>query len=143
MKLSTRTRYGLRFLTYLGIKYGEGFVQLKEIAAEEAISLKYLEQIVRLLKSSGFITVQRGPQGGYALQQVPQQISLDKVFLILEGTISPTECLSAGCKRKEFCYTVPVWEGLDKVIVEYLKSYTVADLVLDYKKKSPQAMFYI
>ena len=123
MKYSTRTRYGLRLLVYLGARYKGKFLKLNTIAESEKISIKYLEQIVRLLKPTGIISVARGAHGGYKLAVDPAEINLKQIFTILEGNIDPIECLqeSFDCKKKVLCSTIEVWQGLQTVIDDYLE----------------------
>lgn len=98
MRYSTRTRYGLRFLINLAGRPAGACVQLAEIAREEGVSVKYLEQIVRVLRPAGILRSARGAKGGYALAKSPDAIRMDEVFERLEGHISPVECLH-GAKR--------------------------------------------
>lgn len=86
MRYSTRTRYGLRFLINLAGRPAGSCVQLAEIAREEGVSVKYLEQIVRVLRPAGILRSARGAKGGYALAKSPDAIRMDEVFERLEGT---------------------------------------------------------
>lgn len=86
MRYSTRTRYGLRFLINLAGRPAGSCVQLAEIAREEGFSVKYLEQIVRVLRPAGILRSARGAKGGYALAKSPDAIRMDEVFERLEGT---------------------------------------------------------
>lgn len=85
MRYSTRTRYGLRFLINLAGRPAGSCVQLAEIAREEGVSVKYLEQIVRVLRPAGILRSARGAKGGYALAKSPDAIRMDEVFERLEG----------------------------------------------------------
>jgi Rrf2 family protein len=134
MKFSTRTRYGLRFLIYLGVNRGARYIQLGEISQAEGVSQKYLEQIIRLLKSSGLLDSARGVSGGYRLAADPETVSLEHLFELLEGDIAPISCLkndtdSPLCDRIEACPTLPMWKGMEKVIRDYLKTQTLASLI--------------
>lgn len=102
MRYSTRTRYGLRFLINLAGRPAGSCVQLAEIAREEGVSVKYLEQIVRVLRPAGILRSARGAKGGYALAKSPDVICMDEVFEHLEGHISPVECLygTKNCERE-------------------------------------------
>lgn len=80
MRYSTRTRYGLRFLINLAGRPAGSCVQLAEIAREEGVSVKYLEQIVRVLRPAGILRSARGAKGGYALAKSPDAIRMDEVF---------------------------------------------------------------
>ncbi|HMB01732.1 MAG TPA: Rrf2 family transcriptional regulator [Spirochaetota bacterium] len=145
MKFSTRTRYGLRLLIYLAARDKQGFIQLKEIAAAEDVSVKYLEQIILVLKPAGILFSSRGASGGYKLKQEPAKLKLSYLFRILEGSLEPIDCLQTGyhCRRQKKCPATEVWEGLKQVIVDYLDKITLDDLVAEYKQKNKQAMFYI
>jgi len=145
MKYSTRTRYGLRLLVYLGARYKGKFVKLHTIAESEKISIKYLEQIVRILKPTGLINVARGAKGGYKLAKDPVDIDMKQIFTILEGNIEPIECLqeSYNCKKEKLCATLDLWKGLQKVTNEYLSSIKLIDVIENYKSKHSVNMFYI
>ena len=93
MKLSTRARYGTRALVDLGLHTGEGRTKLKNIAARQHISLPYLEQIVAAFKNAGIVMSTRGRDGGITLLQQPAQIKLGQVIRLLEGTMTPVECV--------------------------------------------------
>lgn len=86
MRYSTRTRYGLRFLINLAGRPAGSCVQLAEIAREEGVSVKYLEQIVRVLRPAGILRSARGAKGGYALAKSPDAIRMDEVFDVWKGT---------------------------------------------------------
>jgi Rrf2 family protein len=131
MKISTRTRYGLRFLVYLAIQDRQRYVQLNEVAKHESISLKYLEQIIRLLRPSGILHSQRGAKGGYSLVKKPESITLEQIFTYLEGDLHPVNCLipnKPGCPSLEDCSTIEMWREFETHIRSFLRSYTLEDL---------------
>jgi Rrf2 family protein len=135
MKLTTRTRYGVRFLFQLALNYENGTMQLNEIAKKEQISEKYLEQIASFLKSSGLITAQRGAQGGYQLSRDPSAINLEEVVGKLEGSSYILDCLETGdCDKSGNCVAQRVWKKLDSSIKDTLKAIRLSDMVDDYKK---------
>jgi Rrf2 family protein len=139
MKFSTRTRYGLRFLVYLAMhREGPDFIQLKQVAEEESISMKYLEQIVRLLKRSGLLAVSRGAYGGYALARAPENITMKEVFISLEGSLSPVGCLDGKltCAKFGHCETFEVWHGLENAMSDYLVKISLKSLVDEYLQKN-------
>lgn len=138
MKLSTRSRYGLRFVVYLGCKYGKGAVRLNRIAGDEKISEKYLEQIVTHLKTAGLIESVRGNRGGYKLKRAPGEINLMEIITCLEGKIKLVDCghkNRGGCEFEEMCPTKDIWNNLDLVISDYLSSITLSELVKTYNRK--------
>ncbi len=132
MKISTKGRYALRLMADLAMR-GEGeFVALKDIAESQNISKKYLEQIVPLLNKAELLKANRGNQGGYALARAPEEYTVGEILRVTEGNISPVACLQYKentCPRRSECITLPVWEGLDKVIAEYLDKITLQDIL--------------
>ena len=131
MKISTKGRYALRMLIDLAVNSSDGYVALKDIAARQGISKKYLEQIVPLLTRSGLLRANRGFQGGYMLSKPANQYTVGEILRVTEGSIVPVACLEEEvnhCDRQEDCLTLPLWQGLNKVISEYLDSVTIQDL---------------
>lgn len=132
MKISTKGRYAVRFLVDLAEHKDEGFVALKDVAKRQDISKKYLEQIVPLLNKSGILKANRGYQGGYMLAVKPGELTVRRILEITEGSIAPVSCLDfepIQCERAEECSTLYIWEGLYKVITDYLDGITVQDIV--------------
>ena len=132
MKISTKGRYALRMMTDLAEHQGEGFVALKDIAARQGISKKYLEQIIPILNRSDFLQANRGSQGGYRLAKAPKDYTVKDVLELTEGSLAPVACLDTtpvGCERSETCVTLPLWKGLAEVIENYLDSVTLQDLL--------------
>lgn len=144
MKLSTRTRYGLRMLIELAEHFNQGPLQISEISKNEEISEKYLGQISIILKNNGLIDSARGAQGGFYLTKDPALINLRNVVEILEGDLSIVNCVSdAGdCGRSSKCVTRSLWEELASVIRATLEKYTLQDLVNMNSAKN-NLMFYI
>jgi len=112
-------------------------LQIKIIAQRQDISIKYLEQLMAILKSAGFIRSIRGAKGGYALAKPPSQIKLSDVFNALEGTITTAECVENKnyCARSADCVTRQVWTEVQEAIVTVLQSITLQDLVDRTKNK--------
>ncbi len=132
MKISTKGRYALRMMIDLALEGGDGFVALKDIAKRQNISKKYLEQIMPILNRTDFLVTNRGYQGGYKLSRKPSEYSVGEILRVSEGNLSPVACLDVKpnrCERKDFCLTLPVWEGLEKVIENYLDNITLQDII--------------
>ena len=132
MLISTKGRYALRLLTDLAEHQSDGYVSLKEAADRQEISEKYLEAIIRILVKDGILIGLRGKGGGYRLSQAPDQLSVCRVLQLTENSLAPVTCLEANstpCTRMFNCRTLPLWQGLDRVISEYLGRYTIADLM--------------
>lgn len=138
MKISTRGRYALRLLIDLMLQDKDKYISLKDISTRQDISIKYLEQITSLLTKSGLLISTRGPTGGYKIAKNPEQISLYDVMVATEGPLHSVACLGEAenpCPRKDSCTTIGVWEGLDKVVFDYLSSISLSDaLVIENKE---------
>jgi len=131
MKLSTRTRYGIRAILELAKNDRNRPLQIKTIAKRQDISVKYLEQLMTILKSAGFVTSIRGSKGGYILAGNPDDINLSDVFNCLEGPVTTVECVRDidYCQRTTDCVTRQVWTQIQNAITNVLKSTTLKDLV--------------
>ena len=137
MKISTKGRYVLRMLIDLAEHQGDGYIPLKEIAQRQNISKKYLEQIVPMLNKSDILRTNRGFQGGYRLAKSPDKYTVGDILRLTEGSLSPVACLEHDpieCERSGECATLPVWQGLYRVINEYLDGITLQD-ILDQQRE--------
>lgn len=130
MKLSTRSRYGVRLMTVLACADGEKPVLLKDIATSEEISEKYLSLIVIPLRAAGLIKSRRGARGGYNLTKNPEAISLRSIVEALEGEIFLVDCVKkpSACRRSSICSTRDIWSALGSKISDTLNSITLAQL---------------
>ena len=136
MKISTKGRYALRMLLDLAEHRSDGYIALKDIAERQEISKKYLEQIVPILNRSDILKTNRGYQGGYMLAKDPEQNTVGDILRLTEGSLAPVFCAECpgDCKRSADCPTLPVWQGLYKVMTEYLDGITLQD-ILDNEKQ--------
>lgn len=132
MKISTKGRYALRMLIDLAEHKENGFVSLKDIAERQNISKKYLEQIVPIMNRSGILVTNRGYQGGYKLAKEPVEITVGEILKNTEGSMAPVACLEQSpnqCTRCKECATLPIWEGLERVVSDYLEGITLQDII--------------
>ena len=132
MLISTKGRYALRVMIDLAEHQSEGYIPLKEIAQRQEISEKYLESILKILVQKKFLTGLRGKGGGYRLTRDPEMYTVGSILRLTEESLAPVACLeeTAGtCPRSGQCRTLALWQGLDKVIQDYLESVTIADLI--------------
>lgn len=131
MLVSTKGRYALRVMLDLARHQREGNIALRSIADREHISEKYLESILKLLVSKNFVVGVRGKGGGYRLTRLPEDYTVHEILLAGEGTLSPVSCLDEheACEVHDSCRVMTMWRELDSVIVEYLESVTLADLL--------------
>ena len=137
MKISTKGRYALRMLVDLAEHENCGFVALKDIAERQNISKKYLEQIIPILGKSNILKTIRGSQGGYMLSRSPDKYTVGEILRLTEGSLAPVDC-----ERRAECATLPVWQGLYRVINDYLDSITLQD-ILDKQKERYSSAYMI
>jgi len=137
MKLSTRARYGIRAMVELAQNEGKGPLQIKAIGQHQEISIKYLEQLLAILKSGGFVRSVRGAKGGYMLADAAKKIRLSDVFNCLEGPLVTTECLEDNdyCPKAADCVTRELWAEVQTAVKKVLDSFTLEDLVEKAKTK--------
>lgn len=131
MMISTKGRYALRFMADVAQHQDEGYVPLKDVASRQQISEKYMEIVVKELVKAGYLRALRGKGGGYRLSRAPKDYEVKAILEVMEGPLVPVACLASKtnqCPRKDQCQTLPLWEGLNGVIAEYLGRLTLADL---------------
>ena len=131
MIISTRGRYALRVMIDLSQQDPDSYTPLKEIAARQEISEKYLENILKSLVTQGFILGLRGKGGGYRLTRSPDQYTVGEILMLTEGSLAPVSCLVPGapaCERLPNCRTYTMWKGLNDMIADYFGKITLADL---------------
>jgi len=121
----------------LASHYGEGPIELKEIAKRENISLKYLEQVIIPLRTAGLIKSVRGSKGGYSLAKLPSEICLNDLVEILEGPLNLIECLNDPkvCQRVPSCVTRDIWREVSETISGIFHSITLEDMVNRRREK--------
>ena len=132
MLISTKGRYALRILIDMAEHQSDSYIPLKDVAARQEISEKYLETIVKLLVKDGILVGLRGKGGGYQLTKAPEQYTAGSILRLTEDSLAPVACLEESadaCPRMQACRTLPLWKGLDKVISDYLDNVTLADLM--------------
>jgi Rrf2 family protein len=128
--ISSRGRYALRVMADLAEQEPDQVVPLKEIAARQGLSQKYLEAIMTTLSKGGLVDGQHGKGGGYRLCRRPENYSLGEILRLTEGSLAPVACLEAGNSPCEHpCPSLPVWEKLEKLVADYLDSVSLADLL--------------
>jgi Rrf2 family protein len=137
MKISTKIRYGARAMLELASHYGEGPLELREIAKKENISLKYLEQVINPLRAAGLVKSIRGSKGGYSLAKPPSEICLYDVVEILEGPLNLVECLhdSKVCQKISSCVTRDIWKEISESISKIFYSVSLEDMVHRKREK--------
>jgi Rrf2 family protein len=129
--ISTRSRYGLRFLVDLAEAGGGEARDLHSVAESQGIPEAYLSKLTAPLIAAGFIRSLRGARGGYVLAAAPEDIDLYSVVEVLEGYSSLVECTTSpsACPRSANCGARDIWAGLEEVMRNYLKGKTLAGVV--------------
>lgn len=133
MKLSTKGRYGLRAMVDLVLNSKEENLSLKSISKRQNISMNYLEQIISVLKKSGYVKSTRGARGGYSLAKSPDDISVGDILRALEGNLNPVDCALVNenkqCDDVDCCITKVVWKKISDSINDVVNNISLQDLV--------------
>ena len=120
--ISTKGRYSIRILLDLAEHRNGGYIPIKEVAARQEISLKYVEKLMPALKNAGLIDSTHGIGGGYRLTREPDEYTLWEILRLAEGDLAPVACLqenAAACSRAAECRTLPVWEKYYELTKDY------------------------
>ena len=137
MKISTKGRYALRMMIEFGLNLDQ-CTKISQVAARQGISDKYLEQIVTLLHRAGYVRSTRGAQGGYMLTRKPEEYTVGMILRQTEGSLSPVPCLDDEvnqCQRASYCAALTVWTQLWDAIDLVVDCLTLADLIVEQKKR--------
>ena len=136
MKISTKGRYGLEAVLDLAIHSSEGHINLRSISERCGLSDAYILQLFLVLRRVGIVDSVRGAQGGYILARPPKDITVGEVLTILEGPLSPVDCIinpdNADCEMMETCSTKWVWKKMTNEISGLVNSITLEDLMKSY-----------
>lgn len=133
MLVTTKGRYAMRLMVYVA-SFPDRKVTLREVAENENISLKYLEQLAHDMVKAGLLSSMRGHGGGYLLSQPAEEISAGDILRAAEGTTAPVACAALeedgpGCPRESMCSTISFWAGLDSTIENYVDNVMLEALV--------------
>jgi Rrf2 family protein len=137
VKLSKRGEYALRSLINLGIaaEVGRTLVQVSELAENEQLPVKFLEQIMQALKDAGYISSARGKFGGYRLAKPAKKITIGEVIRVIDGPLAPLGCVSqmayqkCTCPDEAHCGLRMLMLDVRNAIAGILDRYTLADVV--------------
>ncbi len=140
MKISTKGDYATRALQELALNYNKGPLQIEEIASRQGIPIRYLEQLLLILKRAGFLESKRGAKGGYFLARPPAQITVGDIIRAMDGPIAPIFCVTEGgkdqCSEERLCSLRDLWEDVRKAISEVVDKTTLDDICRRRKEKS-------
>ncbi|MBE6418625.1 MAG: Rrf2 family transcriptional regulator [Akkermansiaceae bacterium] len=132
LKISTKGRYALRIMIDLAHHIEDGPVSLRAVAERQQVTLKYMESIMSLLLREELVVSSRGKSGGYKLTREPKDYSVYEILHAAEGNLAPVQCLATtvnDCPLQGTCPTLPMWEGLNELVMNYLGKYTLDTLV--------------
>jgi len=130
MMITTKGRNALKVMIDLAQHEGEGYISLADVAERVRESQKYLENTVSQLSQKGLILSARGKTGGYMLVRTPEEYTVAEIITAAEGSLAPVSCLDGDtCENACNCLSLPLWRELDEVIMNFLNSKTLADLL--------------
>lgn len=131
MKISTKGRYALRLMMELALNGNDRPISIKEVAVRQGISDKYLEQIISMMSSAGYVRSIRGAGGGYILTETPDKYTVGMILRTTEGSLAPVACVDENnpCDRVENCATTEVWRRLNTAINDVVDNITLQDLI--------------
>lgn len=121
----------MRVLVELARNGPGGFVPMKDVARRQALSLKYLEQILPALRRAGLVEAAAGRGGGYRLARPAASYTVAEILRLAEGPLCPVACLEPGaapCPRAESCATLPMWQALARLTTDFFEGITLEDL---------------
>ena len=130
--ISTKARYALRVMIDLAEHQDAGYIPLKDIAARQEISEKYLEIIIKILVKGKMLKGLRGKGGGYILTREPSEYIVGDIIELTEGPLAPVACLQPDaevCKRKDICVTLPLWEKYYTLVHDFFFHITLEDVI--------------
>ena len=129
--ISTKGRYAIRVMLDLAENNNGSYIPLKDIAARQAISKKYLESIVKEMVAGKLIIGVSGKGGGYKLCRSPEQYSIGEILELMEGSLSCVSCLADeinDCPRQDGCRTLPLWTEYDNLVHDFFYNKKLSDL---------------
>lgn len=130
--ISTRGRYAIRVMIDLAEHENGSYIPLKDIAARQEISKKYLEIIVKDMVAGGLLVGASGKGGGYKLCRKPEEYTVGEILELMEGSLSSVACLadkSNDCPRRDICQTLPMWTEYDNMVHDFFYGKKLSDLI--------------
>ena len=131
MMISTKGRYALSIMLDLAQHNDCSFVSLKDISDRQDISMKYLEAIIAKLSKGGLVDSARGKTGGYRLNRPVDKYTVGEILILTEKTLAPVSCVECEnhCPKEGSNLARPMWNELNEIIMDFLNSKTLADLI--------------
>ena len=133
MRLSTKGEYASRAMLELAVRYGQGPVPIRIISLAQAIPQQFLEQILLLLKRTGYVKSKKGPAGGYYLSRPPAEINVAEVIRVMDGPLAPINCVSVmereACPLEDRCGLKWLWKEVRDLVADRLEKTTFEDVL--------------
>ncbi|MDG2124773.1 MAG: Rrf2 family transcriptional regulator [Verrucomicrobiales bacterium] len=134
MKISKKAEYALRSIVAIAKRPATRPVSIQELVAEEAIPVKFLEQILLSLKHGGLLISKRGVGGGYRLAKTPDQISVGQILTLIDGAFAPLPDINPQ-SGLSICFS-----ELEKLVNDFLSTHSIADIIS--KEREDDAMAF-
>lgn len=137
MRITTKSKYGMRMIVEIAAQPEGKAASLKAIARKINASEKYLEQIVIPLTKAGYLKSLRGANGGYVMGRSAEELTAHMVIAALEGEASQRACVGeiGGCPRADTCSVIGLWQKINQAIASVTDTVTIADLVRERREK--------
>jgi len=137
MGFSTKGRYATMAMLDLALHYGEGPVLVKDIAARQGLSERYLEHLLLSLKVGGLVKSSRGTHGGFVLSRPPTELTVRDIIQVTEGSMAPADCVDEpdAYPRSGSCAIHELWTELKAAIDGVLQSTTLQDLLSRQRRR--------
>jgi Rrf2 family protein len=142
MKITYKGDYALKALFQLALNYEKepgGVMSITEISKLGDMPVKFLEQILLILRKGGFVKAKRGIRGGFFLARPPKEITIGEVVRFVEGPIAPIECATSdnykGCKDTACCIFRDVWKEVNFAISTIVDTITFEELMIRHKER--------
>src|SRR5258706_9607137 len=137
MRLTTKGRFAVTAMLDLAMHGGKGPVTLAGISQRQKISLSYLEQLFGKLRRHALVESTRGPGGGYTLGKPAGEVSVADVIYAVDEPLDATQCGGKeNCDNDQRCMTHDLWANLNHVMVDYLRSVSLHDLVEQQRRRA-------
>lgn len=147
MKLSTKSRYGVRAALFLALAQQDGVVMTHEIAERQRLPETYLEQLMLAMRKAGLLSSVRGAKGGYMLAKHPDEITLAQIVISLEGSLNIADCadVPSCCENPAACALKEVFSEINQTLFKSLEGITLGDLARRQRSKELAAtpMYFI
>lgn len=147
MKISAKDEYACAAVLELSLNYdSDGPVRVQDIADRHGIPMKFLFQIMQILKRVGIVRSIRGTEGGYVMGRAPADVTVGDVIQAVSGPfvqISDSGKAADTPGRQTARHFRPIWSDLDRAISGVLNTVTFEDLARRARASQHQVMYHI